>query len=76
MKVRYGSFRVKGEDFTGREVEMDDEEARVLIESNIVVPVEEPAIIESASLEPPETAMLKPPVKKKANGKRSISGKR
>ena len=53
MKVRYGNFRVKGEDMTGKEVEMTEDEARPLIASNIVTQ------IETTSVEPPENAMLK-----------------
>lgn len=59
MKVRYLNFRKNGTDMTGKEVEMDDDEARVLINSNIVVPVERQPEMETASIEPPENAMVK-----------------
>ena len=51
MRVKYGNFRVKGEDMTGKEVEMTEDKARPLIASNIVV--------ETTSVEPSENAMLK-----------------
>lgn len=51
MKVRYGNYRIKGVNMAGKEVEMTEDEARPLIMSNIVV--------ETASVEPPENAMIK-----------------
>jgi len=83
MKVRYGNYRKDGVDMTGKVVEMNDYEAVVLIASSIVLPVGDDEI-ETTSLEMPENAMLKlkkrrqsiKPPKKKANGKRNISGKR
>ena len=53
MKVKYGDYRIKGENMMGKEVEMTEDEAMPLVMSNIVVP------IETTSIEPSENAMLK-----------------
>jgi hypothetical protein len=58
MKVRYLNYRINGEEMTGKVFEMDIAQARILIESNIVVPVEESGI-ETTSMEPAENTMLK-----------------
>ena len=60
MKVRYGNYRIKGEDMTGKEVEMTEDEARPLIMSNIVV--------ETASVEPSENTMLERAKPRRRNG--------
>jgi len=64
MKVRYQAFRTRGIDMTGKVVEMEEAEAAPLIRSNIVVPVEVEAEIETAAIAPPENAMRPPPRRK------------
>ena len=62
MKVRYGDYRIKGENMMGKEVEMTEDEAMPLVMSNIVVP------IETTSVEPLENAMLKRAKPRRRNG--------
>ncbi len=60
MKVRYLNYRIDGVEMTGKVVEKPEDEARILISSNIVVPVEGNEI-ETATKEPRENAMIKKP---------------
>lgn len=66
MKVRYGNYRINGENMTGKEVEMTEDEARPLMASNIAVEV--------ATAEPPENAMLKRPNRRRKYGIKAKNG--
>lgn len=68
MRVRYKAWREKGRDMTGEIADMDDEQAKRLIEANIVVKVEPEVEVETAMVEAPENAILK--LNKKAKAKR------
>lgn len=65
MKYRYGSYRANGEDMTGKEMEMTEDEARPLVISNIVVPV-----VETASVEPSENVMVKRAKPRRVNNRK------
>lgn len=58
MKVRYLNYRIDGVEMTGKIIDMEESQARILIESNIVVPVEE-SEIETETIQSQENAMLK-----------------
>jgi len=68
MRVKYKAWRERGMDMTGKIVEMDDAQAKILIRSNIVEEVAPEIEVETAMIRPPENAMLK--LKKVSKAKR------